>query len=68
MSTLSNPTHTAIAFDIFTATDSRGYVWATGQRSEAEAVIGAKYRMKIEGVRGIKAALADLTFTSRPNA
>lgn len=60
-------TTTAIPFDIFTATDSRGYVWATGQRSQVDCLRGAKTRMSIEGVRGIKAALADLVFTSRPN-
>ncbi len=58
---------TPIAFDIFTATDSSGYVWATGQRSQAECIRGAKYRMGIEGVRNVKTALAGLTIASRPS-
>lgn len=53
-------TSTTIAFSTFTATDSRGYVWATG-RSVDQVTRGAKTRMGVEGVRGIKAAMQDLT-------
>ncbi len=62
MKTLSNPTHTAIEFTLYTATDKDGRVWGEG-RSKEEARNAARSRMRVEGVAGptMRALALDVT-------